>query len=344
MKALVKYAPGNGNVELRDMPEPEGGPGKIILEVGSCGVCGTDIHVLHDTYRNYPPVILGHEFAGTIVEAGPGVSKYKVGDTVAILGATTVTCGECRWCRSGYFIFCPKRRGMGHGVNGAFTKYVAAREDQCYRVPEGLTLEEGAMCEPFAACVQAVLEMTPLRLGDVALVSGPGPIGLLCLKLLAAEGVQTIVAGPSSDAARLHAALRLGAAAVVDLGKDSLDEVVAQHTRGHGVDVAFECAGHPASVKNCLQALRPLGQYTQVGICGCEVQFPIDAIFYKQLKMAGSFAYTAQTWDRMMHLLGQGRIRLNDLISARLPLDQWEQAFRLCMDKEAVKVLIDPKQ
>jgi L-iditol 2-dehydrogenase len=342
MKALVKFAPGNGNVGLGDMPEPECGPGKIKLQVAWCGVCGTDLHVLHDTYRNYPPVILGHEFAGTIVETGPGVKRYQVGDRVAVLGASTVTCGECRWCLSGHFMMCPKRRGMGHGVNGAFTQFVVAREDQCYRVPEGIALEEAALCEPFAACVQAVLETTPLRLGDVALVSGPGPIGLLCLKLLVAEGVQTIVAGPASDATRLEMALRLGAAAVVDLGKDNLDEVVKSHTGGYGVDVAFECAGHPASARNCLNSLRPLGHYTQVGICGCEVQFPIDLIFYKQLRMAGSFAYTAQTWGRMMRLLDQRRIRLGDLITTRLPLDGWEEAFRLCMDKEAVKVLIDP--
>jgi L-iditol 2-dehydrogenase len=199
------------------------------------------------------------------------------------------------------------------------------------------------MCEPFAACVQAVLEVTTLRLGDVALVSGPGPIGLLCLKLLVAEGVHCIVAGPSSDAARLEAARRLGAGAVVDLGRDDLNDVVRAHTAGYGVDVAFECSGHPSSVLNCLRSVRPLGQLTQVGICGGEIQFPIDTVFFKQLRIAGSFGYTAQTWERMMRILAHGRVRLADLVSDRLPLDRWEEAFRLCMDKEAVKVLINPR-
>ena len=342
MKALVKYAPGNGNVGLRDMPEPPCGPGQVRLEVDYCGVCGTDIHVLHDTFRNYPPVILGHEIAGTIVEAGAAVKRFRPGDQIVVLGATTVTCGACRWCRSGYFVFCPERRGMGHGVNGAFTKYVVAREDQCYRVPDGFGMDEAALCEPFAACVQAVLEITPLRLGDVALVSGPGPIGLLCLKLLLAEGVHTIVAGPSSDVTRLEAARRLGAAAVVDLGAGNLDETIREHTGGQGVDVAFECAGHPSSVRNCMQSLRPFGHYTQVGICGCDASIPIDLMLYKQLRLTGSMIYTAQTWERMMRILAQGRMRFNDLITARMPLDEWEEAFRLCMDKEAIKVVIDP--
>jgi Zn-dependent alcohol dehydrogenases len=159
MKALLKYAPGDGNVEVRDVDEPVCGAHQVKVEIAFCGVCGTDVHVLHDTFRNYPPVILGHEFAGTVVEVGSFVTDVARDDRVAVLGATAVTCGECTYCQSGYFIFCPLRRGMGHGVNGAFTRYVVVRPDQVYRLPEGLTLEEGALSEPFAAVVQAVTEV-----------------------------------------------------------------------------------------------------------------------------------------------------------------------------------------
>ena len=112
---------------------------------------------------------------------------------------------------------------------------------------------------------------------------------------------------------------------------------------GLGVDAAFECAGHPSSVRGCLEALRPMGRYTQVGICGRDIQFPIDQIFYKQLTMSGSVCYTARTWDRMMNIYKQGRVRLQDLVSAKLPISDWRQAFELCMEKKALKVLMYPE-
>ena len=188
MKALTKYQKGVGNVELMDMPEPDCTHNQLILEVNCCGICGTDLHVYHDTFKNYPPVILGHEFSGKVVELGPNVKDIALGDTFSVLGATAVTCGKCSYCYKGEFMFCKNRRGMGHGVNGAFTKYVAVRPDQLYRIPAGITMEEAAVVEPLAAAVHAVCDVARFRLGDVVLVSGPGPIGLLCAKLLLAQG------------------------------------------------------------------------------------------------------------------------------------------------------------
>lgn len=344
MKALVKYASGEGNVDIREVDEPRCGENQVKLEIAFCGICGTDLHVMHDTFRNYPPVILGHEFSGTVVEVGRSVSDVTLGERVTGLGATAVTCGQCAYCKSGYFIFCSNRRGMGHGVNGAFTRYVVMRPDQLYRIPENFSLDEAAMSEPFAAVVQAVTEISHVRIGDTALVSGPGPIGLLCLKLLVAEGVRVIVAGASSDHERLQAAARIGAAAVVNIGEQSLSDAIQEHTGGVGVDVAFECAGHPGSVRGCLESLRPMGRYTQVAICGQDIQFPIDQIFYKQLTMSGSVCYTARTWERMMKIYAEGRVRMNDLISTKLPISEWRTAFGLCEDKRAIKVLMYPEE
>ena len=265
MKALVKFAPGDGNLEIREMEEPVCGKDQIKLEIGFCGVCGTDIHVLRDTFRNYPPVILGHEFAGTVVEVGKDVEGISEGDRGAVLGATAVTCRQCEYCLSGNFIFCANRRGMGHGVNGAFARYVVIRPDQFFRVPEHLTMEEAALSEPFAAAIQAVNDRTDVRLGDTVLVSGPGPIGLLCLKLLVALGIKTIVAGAQGDEFRLQAARQFGAFATVDVVKQNLLKTIHEVTSGVGVDVAFECAGNEQSVRACLLALRPMGRYTQVG-------------------------------------------------------------------------------
>lgn len=325
-----------------DVEEPSCGDNQVKLEIDYCGICGTDIHVLHDTFRNYPPVILGHEFSGTVVEIGRNVSSVMHGERVTGLGATAVTCGECRYCREGYFIFCPKRRGMGHGANGALARYVVMRPDQIYRIPEGMSQEEAALTEPFAAAVQAVTEITRVRIGDTVLVSGPGPIGLLCLKLLVAEGTKTIVAGAAGDARRLEAARRMGAFGVVNVSEQKLSDFISEVTHGVGVDVAFECSGNPNSVRACIESVRPLGTYTQVGICGQDIQFPMDQVFYKQMTIRGSVCYTARTWDRVMRIYEEGRVKLNDLITTKLPLSEWRIAFDLCANKEVVKVLMFP--
>jgi L-iditol 2-dehydrogenase len=342
LKAVIKYAPGDGNVDVRDVDEPVCRDDQVKIEIAFCGVCGTDVHVLHDTFRNHPPVILGHELSGTVVEVGHRASAVPLGQRVAVLGATSVTCGECAHCRSGYFIFCPRRRGMGHGVNGGFTRYVVARPDQLYRVPDGMTLEEAALSEPFAAIVQAVVEIARVRQGETAIVSGPGPMGLLCLKLLVAEGVKTIVAGTAADRERLDAARRFGAAAVVDVDNGKLDEAVRDLADGAGVDVSFDCAGHPASVRACIDALRPMGRHVQVGICGSDISFPMDRVFFKQLTVTGSVCYTARTWERMFEIFNGGRLALGDLISHRLPITDWRTAFDLCLNRQALKVLLFP--
>ena len=292
MKAVVKYQRGPGHVALRDMPEPAPAPDQVLLEVACCGICGTDLHVYHDTFKNYPPVILGHEFAGTVAAVGKAATDVRVGDRFAVLGASAVTCGTCAYCHQGEFMLCASRRGMGHGVHGAFARYAVARPDQLFRVPEGVALEEAALVEPLAAAVHAVEDVGRCRLGDVALVSGPGPIGLLCLKLLVAQCVKTVVAGLSADRFRLDQAAAYGAARTVAVDEEDLADVLAEETRGDGVDIAFECAGAEASVRSCLQAVRPLGRYVQVGHFGKDLRVPWDLIAFRQLRIDGSVGYT----------------------------------------------------
>jgi L-iditol 2-dehydrogenase len=343
MKALLKYAKGPGNVEIRDVPEPVPGDNQVKLEVAYCGICGTDLHVQRDTFRNFPPVILGHEFCGRVVERGRGVSTVREGDRFTVLGASTVTCGHCVYCRQGEFMFCPERRGMGHGVNGAFAPYVVARPDQLFKLPDDLPDDQAAVCEPFAAAVHAVCEMTQLRLGDVAVVSGSGPIGLLCLKLLVAQGVKTIVFGTSRDKSRLEKAGHMGAALAIDVTLEDPIEVVRSETDGFGADVVFECAGVATSARTCLEAARPLGSFTQVGHFGGNVELNFDKVAFKQLRVNGSVGYTAATWTRTLKMLSAHKIHLGDMISHRLPLDKWETGFAACEDKSALKVLLNPR-
>ncbi len=342
MLALVKTAPGPGHVELIDVPEPTPTADQVKLEVATCGLCGTDLHVLYDTFRNFPPVILGHEFVGRVIAEGADV-KGRTDPTAryAVLGATAVTDPACPFVRAGEFILSPSRRGMGHGVNGAFARYAVARPDQLFRLDDALPTEEGALVEPLAAAVHAVAEQARVRPGDIALVSGPGPIGLLCLMVLVHMGVKTLVAGTSADTRRLALALELGAARGINVERENLAEIVRAEAGSHGVDVAFEVSGAGASAAACLHALRPLGSYVQVGHFGRDITVPFDRIGFKQLRVTGSVGYTEATWHRTLKLLAQG-LRPSRIVTHRLPLAQWREAFDLFERKEAAKILLAP--
>lgn len=342
MKALTKYKKGKGNVALMDMPEPECADNQVILEVDCCGICGTDLHVYHDTFKNYPPVIMGHEFSGKVVEIGKEVKNVKMEDAFSVLGATAITCGKCSYCYSGEFMFCKTRRGMGHGVNGAFANFAAARVDQLFPVPEGVSMEEGAMVEPLAAAVHAVCDIARFKIGDVVLVSGPGTMGLMCLKLLLAQGIKTIVAGTSDDQVRLGLAKEYGAARTVVVDKENLASIIEEETLGLGVDLALECAGAEASVRNSLEALKPLGQYVQVGHFGRDLSVPWDLIAFRQLKIHGSVGYNRDTWLQSFRILEQGNLDVKDIITHRFNLGEWEEGFELSEKKQAVKVLLYP--
>ncbi|NAS11027.1 zinc-dependent alcohol dehydrogenase [Poritiphilus flavus] len=342
MKALVKYQKGAGNVRLQDMPDPETDSGKVILEVNSCGICGTDLHVFHDTFKNYPPVILGHEFSGKVVDKDPALKGIDIGSRFSVLGAIAVSCGNCEYCNNGEFMFCRIRRGMGHGVNGAFTKYVSVRPDQLYFTAEHVSDDVSALVEPFAVAVHAVAEIARVTYGDTVLLSGPGPIGLLCLKMLVAMGIKTIVAGTSEDQERLRIAENYGAFRTVIVENEDLLEVVQEETAGRGVDVAFETAGAQASASNCLNALRPLGQYIQVGHFGKSVVLPFDLSAFRQLHIKGSVGYTRATWDRAISIINEGKIKLEDVITHRFSLDEWKTGFDLLEQKKSLKVLLYP--
>jgi L-iditol 2-dehydrogenase len=343
MKALVKFAKGPGNVEIRDVPEPVPTEHQVKLAIAYCGICGTDLHVQRDTFRNFPPVILGHEFCGRVIERGRAVSSIREGGRFTVLGASTVTCGRCVYCRQGEFMFCPERRGMGHGVNGAFAPYAVARPDQLFTLPDNLPDDEAALCEPLAAAVHAVCEVAHPRLGDVAVISGSGPIGLLCLKLLVAQGVKTIIMGTAQDKSRLEKARQMGAALAVDVTAHDPLEVVRGETDGFGADLAFECAGAAASARTCLDVVRPLGEFTQVGHFGGNIELNFDRVAFKQIRVNGSVGYTAATWTRTLKMLAEGKVQVRDMISRKLPLNDWQAGFAACEDKTALKVLLDPR-
>jgi L-iditol 2-dehydrogenase len=342
MLALVKTKSGAGNVELLKVQEPQCKENEVKVEVKYTGICGTDLHIVHGTFKSYPPVILGHEFSGVVTEIGSSIKDVKVGERVAVLGSTAKICEQCSYCKSGNYAFCSDRLGMGYGVNGGFTKYVCVREDMVYKLPDLVSLEEAALSEPLACAVQSIEELTTIHAGDTVLLSGPGPIGLVCLSLLMLKGCKVIVSGTDVDGERLKIAQELGADVIVNVSSENLNEVILRETKGLGVDVTIDCAGAAPSINSCLRSLKKMGKHIQVGIVGKELTLDYDVILYKQIQLFGSLTHSLKTWDRVMNILEQKKINLKSLITHIMKLEDWEAAFKLCEDKQCGKVLLTP--
>ena len=341
MKAVVKTQRGSGHVALLDVPEPTARPGWVVLEVSGAGICGTDLHIYHDEFPTQPPVVLGHELAGEVMAAGDGVTRVSVGDRV-----TTETyfhlCGSCRFCRGGQPNLCPERRSIGSGVDGGFAPYVVVPERNVHRLPDNLSFQEAALSEPLACVVHGALELPKLAPGDVAIVAGPGAIGLLTLQVAKAAGATVVVLGTAADTRRLDLARALGADAALDIGQMEARPFVDALTDGLGADIVYECSGAGPSALGLLGLVRRGGQYAQIGLFGKPVSWDLDQVCYKELSVTGSNASVPSAWDTALRLLGSGQVRTRELVSDVYPLDGWEDAFGRFERREGVKLVLAP--
>jgi L-iditol 2-dehydrogenase len=341
MQALVKTAPGVGNLEIRDIEEPKTPPGHVKIAVRAAGICGTDLHIYHDEYRSYPPVVLGHEVAGEVAEIGPGVERVRVGEPVTTETYAS-TCGSCRYCREGRANLCPERRSIGSGVNGGFTTYVVVPEHNIHRLPENVSFAEGALTEPLACVVHAALETAMVTSGDVAVVAGPGAIGLLTLQVVKAAGARAIMLGTDVDEHRLRVARDLGADAAVNVQRDDYRAAVEAATDADGADIVYECSGAGPAAQTLLELVRRGGRYAQIGLFGKPVSWDLDQIVLKELTVTGSFASTPPSWVRALRLMAEGSVRLSPLISDTFPITQWRSAFDIVEGRSGLKTLLTP--
>ena len=265
MNALMKLGLGSTGVGLRQVEEPIPKYGEIKVKVHAAGICGTDINIVRDEYASDFPVIMGHEYSGIVTEVGDGVSGFMPGDRVVSLTAA-VTCGHCKYCYEGLLMLCEERKSIGSGVNGAFAEYLVIPAHLAFKIPEGVSLDEAALCEPLACVVRSVTERATVRAGDYVLVSGPGTIGLMTLQVAAASGAKVVVAGTSGDKERLELALKLGALDILVVSQDDFSAKTNEITKGNGFDAAFECSGAEPSADTCLKLLKKTGLYVQVGL------------------------------------------------------------------------------
>jgi L-iditol 2-dehydrogenase len=341
VKALVKECRGSDGVVLKQVLEPIPNINEIKIKIHATGICGTDIHIMRDEFEINPPVIMGHEYSGIVQEVGGNVKNFKPGDRVVSL-TTVKTCGSCRYCTAGLYMLCDKRQAIGCLINGAFAEYLVIPANRAFKIPEEVSLDEAALCEPLACVVRSVIEKATIKAGDYVLVSGPGTIGLLTMQVATASGGKVIVAGTSIDKERLALASKLGAAGTLVVDEENVFERIMEFTDGYGFDVAFECAGVSPSADTCLKVLKKTGLYVQVGLYGSRILFDHDLALKKEITITNSFTSTTTSWEKALRLLKSGQIDVKPLISAKLPLEQWRKGFEMVINKDGYKVLLIP--
>jgi L-iditol 2-dehydrogenase len=341
MKAVVKYGKGKGLVEMRDVPEPKVKDDEALIEIKAVSVCGSDLHIFHDNHPYWPPMVMGHEFSGVIADVGKKVTGWKIGDRI-VSETRTGSCGVCYHCQSGFPQVCEHKRAYGIGIDGAYAKYVAGPARLLHRLPEGIPFDVGATIEPIAVCVSAILERSGLKAGDSVVVTGPGPIGLISLAIAKAAGARWVgISG--GEGIRLEKARELGADCVIDRRKTDPLQRVLEMTGGLGVDMLIETSGSPDAIRQAFEMVRRLGTICAIGISGKpEVPIPYDRGIFKALRYDFCFSSSWTAWERAIGLISKGLLPAEKMITHRLPLAEWQSAFRLLEDRQAVKVILLP--
>jgi len=342
MRALVKHG-AQPRLALEDVERPRPGPGEVVVDVDAVGICGTDVHILHDVYAHADPLIPGHELVGRIAALGEGVEGFAPGDRV-VSELHTGADRDCEICRSGNPQICPRKRALGTWVDGAFAEQVRLPAWLLHRVPDGLSDIAAALVEPAACSLHGMLERGRIDAGDSVLIAGHGPIGLLGAQIAQAAGAGlVIISGRSRKGiARLDAARSLGAE-VIDSDHEDVAQRVAQLTGGRGVDIAVETAGAQAALWDCIGACRPGGRVVVLGLCGQPtVAFPWDLALVRDLDITFSFSSKASSWERALELAAAGRLGGESLVTHRFALADWEDAFAATAGGAAVKVVLQP--
>ncbi|MCU1453237.1 MAG: Theronine dehydrogenase-like Zn-dependent dehydrogenase [Acidimicrobiales bacterium] len=340
MLAAVYTGPGNVVVKPRRVPEP--GPGDVLVEVSHCGVCGSDLHMILDGWGT-PGSVMGHEFSGTIVALGDGVTGWAEGDEV--VGGPAPRCGRCRRCLAGQPAQCERREGqMGEAErDGAFARYTLVDSRSLLRVPDELTPRQAALAEPLAVALHGITR-SGIAVGDTAMVFGAGPIGALSIAALVARGIGPVsVVEPS--AARQRLALDLGAARVLDPSElDVFPMWEPERISEQAVDVVLECSGKRSAMEAGLHQLCRGGTLVLVGAGIDPPSFDPNRLLLNELHVCGSFVYDHGGFEQALALLASGAIPTERLIEPDdVPLDHLADALAgLASGRIAGKVMVVP--
>lgn len=341
MKALVKFAEGREGMGIREVPIPEPKEGELKVKVVAAGICGSDLHSMLDERKTIMPVILGHEYVGIVEDTCGDVGDFKKGDYVVSLPASG-GCGVCKFCQDGEVTMCPQRRSIGTHMDGAMAEYVIIPHKFAFKVPEEIEDKVAfAAIEPLACTVRGIKERIKVNPGDVAVVSGPGTLGLFSVQVLKACGAYVIVSGLPQDEHRLKKALELGADEIVDNYADLEKAVKAKNPLG--ADVVLETSGVAPSLTNtCLEIIKVHGTLLQIGLYGKPITVNLDRMFDKEIYYVPTNSTAMSTWAITLDMIKKGELKLSPLISLRMPLEKWEEAFDAVINKTAFKVILTP--
>lgn len=344
MKSLLLSA--YSHLEIADIPVPEPGPGEVLVRVEACGVCGSDVHGYDGSSgRRIPPIVMGHEAAGTIESVGSGVTGYKKGDHVTF--DSTVYCGECEFCRRGQINLCNNRQVIGVSCGeyrryGAFAEFVVIPERILYRLPANFSFTEAAMLEAASVAIHAV-KVSEVRGGETALVIGAGMIGLLVLQAARAAGcVKVFIA--DVDSSRLELAKKVGADEAIHASGAELVAEIMRLTDGKGVDLALEAVGREETVSGAIDCVRKGGTATLVGNIAPQVTLPLQKVVTRQIRLQGSCA-SAGEYPEAIELIAAGKIQVKPLITAVASLEEGPRWFERLHSREPnlMKVILTPR-
>ncbi len=343
MFALVKKEKGPGHVIPEERPIPRYGRDEVLIRVAYGGICGTDIHILHDEFTYYPPVIMGHEFSGEVAAVGEDVTLWRKGDLV-VGEPHNRACGKCYLCRNGHIQNCKDKRSIGWGIDGCFTNYVVMPEKLLHRIPAGVSLAEAAMAEPAAIVAHQLLERATVTPGSNVVIMGVGPIALLAAQMAKIAGAgKIILCGCTSDTVfRLKIAEELGCFdRFVDVQKEDTVAVVLEET-GIGADLVVEASGAASAIGNAIKCLRNRGRLCAIGMTGRPtVEIPWNEAMMKVIDIQFNMSSSYNGWQMALSLLAGGKLKVAPFIDIR-PLHEWEEAFADAEAGRAMKILLTP--
>lgn len=345
MRALMKTEKGVGHFEVRDIPVPTlKKPDDVLIRVLAAGVCGTDVHIYEDTFQNYPPVVLGHEFSGVVTEVGSAVTRFQPGDRV-VGEPHTRFCGKCDMCRAGNIQLCAEKRSPGWGIDGAFTDFLVMPELFLHHIPEHVSDEVAALAEPMAIVTHEVLERAKVEPQDVVAIIGAGPIGLLASVAARAGGAsRVVVLGTDADEAiRFPAARKLGADSVINVLHQDAVKAILDMTHDRGADLVIEASGSEPGINTAIDIVKKCGRICAVGMPNTErVHIQWLKMINKVLTVIFNLSSSVSSWERALSIMANTSCDLRAVITHHASIEDWELVFADIAQGRAIKALFVP--
>lgn len=352
MKAVVLC--GRGKVEYREVEKPQIGERDLLIEVKACGICGSDLHFFYGGMEpiGEVPLVMGHEFAGIIVEKGKEVEDYwQIGDRV-VSDNTGGACGRCANCARGNFVACEQRQTMGITMDGGFTKYVKIPgsllemyKNCLWKIPENLSFEEATLMDPAANGYNAVVQQGNLKSGEIVVVFGVGALGLMSIAQASIAGASKIIAvGMKADRKRREKIARKYGADEFFASdeEENIVEKVKEAAREDGVALVVDAAGVPALTSAAIQIVRSEGSIVRIGMSNKTYEDSLDGFSLKNIRFSGHMGYNQESWRNTLALAKAEKLNLKPIITCILPLEEYQQGFDMTKNQEASKVVLVP--